>query len=97
MALIFVALGAILLWFLIAPFLKPSPTAVPQDVDPRVTCVICDELHEPDAVIEREFGTGRYHYLCGYCIRAMAADYVAAHGSLPDAAAASPPDPTTDG
>jgi len=96
-ALIFVALGAILLWFLIAPFLKPSPSAALQDIDPRVTCAICDELREEDAVIEREFGTGRFHYLCGDCIRAMADDYAAAHGSLPRAPAAPVADPETDG
>jgi len=97
MALIFVALGAILLWFLLVPFLKPSPTAALQDIDPRVTCAICDELREEDAVIEQEFGTGRIHYLCGYCIRAMADDYVAAHGPLPHASVAPVADRAIDG
>jgi len=89
MSLIFVALGAILLWFLIAPFLKSSPAQSPQDFDPRVTCSICGELREPDQVIERELREGRFGHVCGYCIRELVRDYEAANGALPDAPASS--------
>lgn len=83
MSLIFVALGAILLWFLIAPFLKPAPALSPQDYDPRVTCAICDRLREPHEVLERELGAGRYQLICGECIAALVRDYTARHGALP--------------
>ena len=83
MSLIFVALGAILLWFLIAPFLKPGPAAVTEEADPRVTCSVCDELRDPDQVIEREFGAGRFHYICGACLADMTADFTAQHGTPP--------------
>jgi hypothetical protein len=83
MALILVALGAILLWFIIAPFLKPSPTTSPQEMDPRVTCSVCDELRDPDTVIEREFGAGRYHYICGSCLASMVEEYQSQHGAPP--------------
>lgn len=89
MALLLVALGAILLWFIIAPFLKPSPTMSPREADPRVSCSVCDELREPDFVIEREFGAGRYHYICGSCLAAMVDEFKSEHGRppqrLPDA------------
>ena len=85
MALIFVALGAILLWFIIAPFLKPSPVTTPSSFDPRVTCALCDELRPPEEVIEREFGAGRYHYVCGSCLTSMVNEYQAEHGRLPQA------------
>jgi hypothetical protein len=98
MSLILVALGAILIWFLIAPFLKPSPTTEPHEIDPRVTCALCDELCEPDSVIEREFGAGRYQFICGSCLASMNQEYSDQHGSLPPAA---PPaaldDATSDG
>jgi len=83
MSLIIVALGAILLWFLIAPFLKPAPALSPQDFDPRVTCAICDQLRGPHEVLERELGSGRYQLICGECIAMLVRDYTAAHGVLP--------------
>jgi hypothetical protein len=83
MALILVALGAILLWFLIAPFLKPAPSASPKEVDPRVNCAMCGELCEPQDVIERELGEGRFHNICGQCIADMADDFARTHGVLP--------------
>lgn len=85
MALLLVALGAIVLWFIIAPFLKPSPTASPQEFDPRVTCSVCDELRDPDDVIEREFGAGRFHYICGGCLASMTQDFQLEHGRAPHA------------
>lgn len=84
MALLLVAVGAILLWFLIAPFLKPSPVTSPQDFDPRVTCALCDELRDPADVIEREFAAGRFHYICGACLTSMNQDYQSQHGHLPE-------------
>jgi hypothetical protein len=87
-SLIFVAIGAILIWFLIAPFLKPSPTTEPQEIDPRVTCALCDLLCDPDEVIEREFGAGRYQFICGTCLVSMSQEYQDQHGSLPTAAPA---------
>lgn len=89
MALILVALGAILLWFLIAPFLKPAPSASPKEVDPRVKCAMCSDLYEPQDVIERELGEGRFHHICGQCIADMAEDFARQHGVLP------PPRPRT--
>lgn len=85
MALLLVALGAVLLWFIIAPFLKPSPTSSPQEMDPRVTCSVCDELRDPDNVIEREFRAGRFHFICGACLAEMVQDFKEAHGRAPDA------------
>jgi hypothetical protein len=85
MALLLVAFGAILLWFIIAPFLKPSPTSSPQEFDPRVTCSVCDELRDPDLVIEREFGAGRFHYICGSCLASMTQDFESKHGRPPHA------------
>jgi hypothetical protein len=85
MSLIFVALGAILLWFLIAPFLTPAPSQSPQDFDPRVTCAICGELREPDDVVERELHAGRFGHICGACIRDLARDHAAVHESKQEA------------
>jgi len=81
MALLLVAFGAILLWFIIAPFLKPSPTSSPQEFD----CSVCDELRDPDLVIEREFGAGRFHYICGSCLASMTQDFESKHGRPPQA------------
>jgi hypothetical protein len=83
MSLILVAIGAVLIWFLIAPFLKPSASTDPQEMDPRVTCALCDELCEPDKVIEREFGAGRYQFICGACLTSMNQEYRDQHGALP--------------
>ena len=85
MALLLVAFGAILLWFIIAPFLKPSTTATPAEFDPRVTCSVCDELRDQDFVIEREFGAGRFHYICGSCLASMTKDFESKHGRSPQA------------
>ena len=85
MALLLVAVAAILVWFILAPFLKPSPTASPREVDPRVTCSVCDELRDPDFVIEREFRAGRFHFICGDCLASMVQDFERAHGRPPSA------------
>lgn len=89
MALLLVAVGAILVWFVIAPFLKPNPASSPGDLDPRVTCALCDELRDPGEVIEREFGAGRYHFLCGACLASLVQDFRSQHGRMPE----SPPSP----
>jgi hypothetical protein len=86
-ALILVAVGAILVWFLIAPFLKPSPVTTPADFDPRVTCTLCDELRDPADVIEREFGAGRYQFICAGCLASMVQDFQTQHGRMPEASA----------
>ena len=83
MSLIFVAIGAVLIWFLIAPFLKPSASTEPHQTDPRVTCALCDELCEPEEVIEREFAAGRYQFICGACLASMNREYRDQHGNLP--------------
>jgi hypothetical protein len=84
-ALLLVACGALLIWFILAPFLKPTAASSPQELDPRVTCVLCDELRDPDLVIEREFGAGRYHYICGPCLASMVQEYQSQHGTEPGA------------
>ena len=84
MSLLFVALGAILLWFIIAPFLKPAPAMSPKDFDPRVTCAICDRLCNPDQIVEREMGSGRFQMICGECIAALVRDYTERCGALPE-------------
>ena len=81
--LILVAVGAILLWFIIAPFLKPSPVTSPRELDPRVTCAVCDELRDPDQVIEREFGAGRYQFICKDCVANMAQEIRSRQGKPP--------------
>ena len=87
MALLLVAFGAIIIWFILAPFLKPSPATEPQEVDPRVTCALCDELRELEDVIEREFGAGRYQFICRYCLTSMVDEFEAAHGAPQDGVA----------
>lgn len=78
MSLIFVALGAILLWFLIAPFLKPTASQSPHEFDPRVECAICGELRDPEDVVERELHAGRFGFICGKCIQDLVRDHEAA-------------------
>ena len=85
MALLFVAFGAIILWFLIAPFLKPVPSSQPHEVDPRVTCILCDELREPEEVLDKEFKQGRYQYICGSCIVGLTKEFEQVHGRPPTA------------
>lgn len=85
MALLFVALGSIILWFLIAPFLKPVPGSQPQEIDPRVTCVLCDELKQPEDTLDKEFKQGRYYIICGSCIVELAREFEQTHGRPPRA------------
>lgn len=92
MPLLFVALGSIILWFLIAPFLKPVPGLQPEEVDPRVTCVLCDELKQPEDVLDKEFKQGRYHFICGSCIVELAHEFEEAHGRPPRAEPISDPE-----
>ena len=47
-----------------------------------MTCTLCDELCEPGEVIEREFGAGRYQFICGACLASMNQEYRDQHGRI---------------